>query len=137
MKTQSEEEWINDQPRAVRDQYALLKDDAKGSFVAKLRQEERQRRQEWVIAGRFWKELEKGVSLPSRLIDFPVDVNTFVTEYLLPVLSKVEIDRLEKAQGQWPLYPMTLVELADKHPPALAGVKGFKILRGTHHRREK
>ena len=42
------------------------------------------------------------------------------------MLSREEEDRLEKAQGHWPLYPVTLVALADKHPPALPGPKGPK-----------
>jgi hypothetical protein len=122
----SDQDWLNEQPKFQRDQYTALKDDAKKEFVAKLKQDERQRRQEWVIAGRFWKELEKGVPLPAKLTDFPPDVKTYVTEYLRPLLSKEEETRLDKAQGQWPLFPMTLVELTDKHPPALRGPKGPK-----------
>src|SRR5262249_30904882 len=49
-------------------------------------------------------------------------------EYLRPVLAAEELERLDKAQGQWPLFPLTLVEIADKHPPALPGPKGPKAL---------
>jgi hypothetical protein len=119
-------EWMKYQPKALRDQYERLEGPAGTEFVAKLRLEERQRRLEWRIAARFWKELEKGVPLPSRLADFSADVHVYVTEYLRPILSKEEQERLEKAQGQWPLYPLTLVELADRHPPALPGEKGPK-----------
>ena len=34
--------------------------------------------------------------------------------------AKVQ-DQLAKLEGQWPQYPMKLVELADKHPAALPG----------------
>ena len=122
----TDQDWMNDQPKVQRDRYALLKDNEKKDFVAKLRQEDRQRHAEWVIARRFWKELEKGVPLPGKLADFSPEVKTYVAEYLRPLLSKDEEARLDKAQGQWPLYPMTLVELVDKHPPALRGPRGPK-----------
>jgi hypothetical protein len=117
-------DWMKQQPKALRDQYAMLPADKKRDFVTKLRGEERQRRLDWKIAERFWKELDKGATLPCRLTDFPPDVQSYVNDYLRPMLSKDEEDRLEKAAGQWPLYPMTLVELADQHPPALPGPKG-------------
>jgi hypothetical protein len=119
-------EWVDDQPKKVRDQYALLPEEAKKGFVAKARLEEHQRRQEWLIAGRFWNKLDKGEPLPARLADFSPDVRLYYNEILRPLLSKEEDGRLEKAQGQWPLYPLILVELADKHPPALRGPKGPK-----------
>jgi hypothetical protein len=119
-------DWLRFQPKAVREQYARLSGEARKALVTQLFDEERQRKLEWQMAGRFWRELEKGVALPSRLTDFPPDVVNFVTEYLQPVLTKEEKERLEKAQGNWPLYPLTLVELADRHPPALPGPDGAK-----------
>src|SRR5262249_27223151 len=35
-----------------------------------------------------------------------------------------EKERLARAEGHWPLYPVTLVELADKHPLALPSQHG-------------
>jgi hypothetical protein len=119
-----DQEWMKGQPRALRDQFAALTGNARAELVKKLRVEDRQRRVEWQIASRFWKELEKGSQLPCRLSDFPNDVNNYFTEYLQHMLTKEERDRLDKAQGQWPLFPVTLVELADKHPPALLGPEG-------------
>jgi hypothetical protein len=119
-------DWMKYQPKALRDEYARLQGDARLELVKKLRLDERQSRLNWQFAARFWKQLEQGTPLPSRLADFPADVNTYVAEYLRPMLSKEEEDRLENAQGHWPLYPLTLVELADKHPPALPGPKGPK-----------
>ena len=121
-----DQEWMRYQPKAHRDQVAELKGEARVELIKKLRQEERKRRFEWQIASRFWKELENKVALPTRLTDFGNDVNIYVSEYLRPMLSKEEKDRLDKAQGQWPLFPLTLVELADKHPPALPGAHGPK-----------
>ncbi len=122
----SDLEWMKNQPKALRDQYEGLAGAAKSALVAKLRLEEQARHQEWLIASRFWSQLDKGLPLPARLTDFAQDVQTFVNEYLRPTLSRDEESRLAKASGQWPLYPLLLVELADKHPPALPGDKGPK-----------
>src|SRR5271165_2221363 len=94
-----DKEWMASQPRVRREQYAKLSGEAKNDFIKKLRAEERDRRLEWMMANRFWKELEKGATLPCRLSDFPAEVVTFVNEYLKPALSKAEEERLEKAQG--------------------------------------
>ncbi len=119
-----DQEWMKHQPKARRDQYAALTGAAKSELVNKLRQEEQQRQREWRLARRFWRELDKGVPLPAKLTDFPADVTSYVNEYLRPFLSKEEIARLDAAQGKWPDYPLTLVEIADKHPPALPGPHG-------------
>ncbi len=126
VKELRDQEWLKTQPKAVREQVNKLTGDARTGYVMKLRLEERQHRLEWLVAARFWKELEKGTPLPARLTDFPADVVTYVTEYLRPLMSKEEEERLDKAQGQWPQYPIALVELADRHPPALPGPKGPK-----------
>lgn len=125
IKELRDQEWMNQyQPKGTRDSFASLKGEEKAKFIARLRQEEKQRRLEWQIAARFWKQLESKTPLPARLTDFAGDVQAHVNEYLLPMLTGEEKDRLDKAQGQWPLYPITLVELADKHPPALPGPEG-------------
>lgn len=119
-------DWMKYRPKAQRERYLALQGDAKTEFIKALRQDERQRRQEWLIAARFWNDLEKKTPLPSRLTDYTGEVITYVNEYLMPMLSDKEKDRLAKAQGKWPTYPLTLVELADAHPPALPGPDGPK-----------
>src|SRR5205823_4653739 len=49
---------------------------------------------------------------------------------LSPLLSDEEKERLAKAEGHWPLYPVTLVELADKHPLALPSHHGATQVSG-------
>lgn len=119
-----ETEWLARQPRTVREQAETLKGKEKEVVLAEIKERERKWKQEWAIAQRFWSDLQKGTPLPAQLNDFPDSVESYVREYLRHFLSKEEWTRLEQAQGQWPLYPMTLVELADKHPPALPGVNG-------------
>jgi hypothetical protein len=62
--------------------------------------------------------------MPASLADLSPDDRLFVTEYLKPLLSSAEWERLEKAQGEWPRFPRVLVELADRHPVALPGPRG-------------
>jgi hypothetical protein len=93
--------------------------DLHGEAIKRLKQDEIQKANDWLIARRFWDDLMKRTPMPAHAADFSPRVDTFVKHYLRPMLSKDEQERLDKAEGQWPLYPMTLVELADKHPIAL------------------
>jgi hypothetical protein len=96
--------------------------------ITRLKREESRKARNWMIATRNWSDLtDPKKTVPARAADFNTantDIETFVSEYLLPVLDKNEQDRLQKAEGKWPLYPMTLVELADKHPMALPQKRG-------------
>jgi hypothetical protein len=121
-----DQEWIDEQPKAVRAELEKLKDDALQKRMAELKLEERQRKLEWLMATRFWNDLESKRPLPVKSADLPKDAQLYLNQYLLWFLSDAEKDRLAKAEGQWPLYPMTLVELADKHPAALPGPTGPK-----------
>jgi hypothetical protein len=119
-----EQDWIKHQPKATRDRLAELKEKERTDAIAVLKADEKKRRFEWTIAQRFWKELEEKRPLPSHVADLPTDVQTYVQDYLFRLLTAEEKDRLLRAEGQWPLFPMTLVELADRHPPALPGAEG-------------
>lgn len=117
-------EWLRRQPKAVRQRVEGQSEGKRPAIIRELRQEERERRRAWQLAARFWDELQFRRPLPAHLSDLPSPVQTFVKEYLSPLLSKEEKERLERKQGQWPDYPQTLVELADKHPIALPGPTG-------------
>ncbi|HYT90693.1 MAG TPA: hypothetical protein VEL76_18440, partial [Gemmataceae bacterium] len=144
-----EEQWVRRQPQAVRNWLDALRragpappavsagalltmapfpqsvalacalsHDPRALAIHKLREDGRKRRQEWQLALRHWDELKEGRFVPARLADLPA-VKSYVEEYLYPRLSKADKERLEQAEGHWPDYPYTLVELADNHPPAL------------------
>lgn len=129
-----DQEWMETRPKAQRQQWADLKGEAKGKYVADLRQDERDKHQRWVIAQRFWKEIaDPKKEMPCRLSDFGVlvkdkkdtkpklvnKVADYVNDYLLPFLTDEEKEKLNKAEGHWPDYPLTLVAIASKHPSAL------------------
>lgn len=135
IKERRDQEWMASQPRAVREAYGKLRGDARAAFVIKLRTEEREKHENWLLAKRFWSELDGKQVLPCRLSDFAVyvkdktkpdgkkldsnKVKDYVEHYLLPYLQADEKAKLEEAEGRWPDFPRALVELARKHPAAL------------------
>ena len=105
---------------------ALLVDktDIRAETIRRLKRQESAQARDWLIASRFWQDLvepegKNRQPMPTRASDFSPDVDKYVKDYLRPVLSKEEQERLDKAEGHWPQYPLTLVEVADKHPLAL------------------
>jgi hypothetical protein len=119
IRERRDHEWMQSQPRAQREEWARKAADERGAYVAQLRQDERTRHQQWVVAQRFWKELETKKDLPCRLSDFSDKVKNYVKDYLLPKMSEAEKQRLSGAEGRWPDYPLALVEAAAKRPSAL------------------
>jgi hypothetical protein len=112
-------EWIARQPKAFRDALAKLDGPNRAAYLANGLREDRKRQTEWAVAHRFRKELAENKPLPTRPDELDNATRVYANEFLVRLLSKDELDRLRKAEGQWPLYPKTLVELADRHPPAL------------------
>jgi hypothetical protein len=93
-------------------------------LIAKLKQDERQRRLDWHIAARHWGNLVEHPpkdGMPNRASHFGKDVDDYVKKYLIHLVSEEEWKRLKAAEGTWPQYPYLLVELADQHPLALPG----------------
>jgi hypothetical protein len=124
VKDLREREWLLQQPKAIRDAIDAIPAEARPAAIVKARAEDRQRHAEWIVARRFWDDIAKSKPLPSKLADFEDPVRVFVNDVLWRNLNKDERERLAKAEGQWPLYPQTLVELADNHPPALPAADG-------------
>jgi hypothetical protein len=70
---------------------------------------------EYVLTAR-----KNGVNLPRQLgpchpKQFEPPVTQFIDRSLLPALSDKEKDELKAAEGRWPDYPKTLLELSRKH----------------------
>jgi hypothetical protein len=120
----TEEKWLQSLPRAYRQQLASLKGEVRRQEIARLRLEETRWNVKWQLASKHWQDLLREKRLPARRRDLPAEVKTFVREYLSPMLSDAEKKRLEKAEGHWPLFPCTLVDLADQHPVALPCPRG-------------
>jgi hypothetical protein len=130
IRTLRDNEWMRrSQPSAKYDEWTKLGEAERATILRKLREEDRKRRAEWQLASRFWTELESKQWLPVRVSDLTPADNLGVKQYLLPFLSPEEKVRLNKAEGNWPDFPRTLLELADRHPlafPPLNGPTEFK-----------
>jgi hypothetical protein len=116
-------EWMTAQPRASQDQWNALVGKAKTEFVRKLRQEDRKRREAWLIGTHFWRRLQDGRPA-THWTELGSEDQVGVKEYLMPMLSADEKKQLDVANGQWPGYMVALVEIADRHPLALPGKYG-------------
>ena len=125
-----DKEWMQRQPDALRKKWDGLDSKQRADMIGKLRQEERKRQEAWQLAGRFWKQLQEGKALPSRLNELDPRDREGVGEYLMPRLSLEEMQRLaQAAKDPWPAYLTTLVEIADRHPLALPGPFGPRSVR--------
>lgn len=123
-----EADWLRQQPKALQNAIAARPVDARPAALAKARDDDRQRQSEWAVARAFWDDMAKNKPLPTKLADFETPVQNYVNDILLRLLSKDDRERLARAEGQWPLYPQTLVELADSHPPALPSPDGPRLV---------
>ncbi|HYV35547.1 MAG TPA: hypothetical protein VE988_07580 [Gemmataceae bacterium] len=119
-------------PLNVTTDAAALMTDWQPEAIKRLKKEEARMARDWVIATRHWSQLTdvnpKNRTMQTRPAEFGLDVETFIREYLMPVLTEEERGRLKAAEGKWPLYPLTLVDLADKHPMALPQPNGPKLM---------
>jgi hypothetical protein len=107
-------------PKHVWDELQKKPPRERAAEVRRLRRLERERRADWLAAFRHWDERVLRQRPPTHLENLPAMQN-FVKNYLRSLLSKEEEQRLQEAEGQWPLFPRTLVELADRHPFFLPG----------------
>jgi hypothetical protein len=119
-----QQEWIERLPKAVREDLQKLPAEQQRLRIAELKKEERKRREEWQVALRHWNGLTQNRPPMTRLEDLTPPVKTFVHEFLFPLLTAGEKNRLLQAQGKHPLFLRTLVELADKHLLKLPGPPG-------------
>jgi len=107
-----EEQFVRRMPPGVRDRLTAMKPEERRAELARLREEEQQRRT------RLQRELK-----PARPEDFPPDVRAFVRDNLDGRLGREDRGRLAGAEGKWPVYARTLMDLSDRYPvlPPKAG----------------
>jgi hypothetical protein len=120
IKAVRERQWLEQLPRATREELDRLPAAQRPARIAALHQQERAFREEWHTAARHWDELVQRRA-PALWQELMPQVKAFATESLFPMLSPEEKERLLRSRGQWPAFPETLVELADKHPIRLPG----------------
>ena len=115
--------WMRSRPQTERETWDELQGEARAKYVKgpQAGKPGKRRHQQWLIASRAsGRELENKQPLPCRLTEFSgASVQKYVNDYLLMMLSDAEKQQLIRAEGRWPDYPQTLVEIAAKHPSAL------------------
>jgi hypothetical protein len=73
----------------------------------------------WKLHNRVALQPPLGASRPKELGS---QVEAFVAKKLTPALSPAEAQALKKLEGQWPDYPLKLLEVAHKHRLAVPGM---------------
>jgi hypothetical protein len=124
-----QEQWVDRLPRVFREKVQKAKGKERKALIHELRQEEKRRRQEWQLSLRHWDEFLNGQPA-TRKADLPPPTRIYIDNQLLPRLRQDELERLQKAEGSWPVYLQTLVELNDKafRIPGPMGPRTFKEL---------
>jgi hypothetical protein len=117
-----ERQWLERLPQAVRARIQQAPAEEHAKLIKRERNRQRNRRQEWAEAQRNWDDVMQ--RRPRRLQDLPPYHQMFVREILMPRLDDAEKERLERVKNNPALFGKVLVELADKHPPALPGEQG-------------
>jgi len=106
-------QWVERLPKAYREQIEASQGEKRIALINQFRQEERKRAQQWTVAKKHWEDMLK-MPAPTRLTELQQPTVDFVERQLMQRLTKEEKDRLKAAEGNWPQFPQTLVELTDK-----------------------
>jgi hypothetical protein len=109
-RTETEEESIARLPRKLQDEINNLPSDQRAEGLRKLRDKEGELRKLWMSASGLLK------AKPERLGEFPVEVQTFVRDYLEKRLNEYEKQQLKAAEGSWPNYARMIYDLYERHP---------------------
>jgi hypothetical protein len=116
-----EQEFVRRLPKAVRQHLDQLSAEMRALQLARLRVEERQMRQAWDPDGRHGPRFAPAPDRPVRAADLSPEALTYLREVLTPMMSEKDKSELKAADGKWPLYARTLLDLAEKHPVVLPG----------------
>jgi hypothetical protein len=132
IKLKREQQWLARLPAKEREELEKLSDDERPTAIARLYQQELQRRQKWLVALKLRPDLRPRPNRAKKLEEFPAEVTTFVNGSLLPMLHYEEKEKLSKAQ-EWPLLALMILELSEKHPVLLPAngqgqIKDFRQL---------
>jgi hypothetical protein len=117
-----EQQWEARLPASERARLQKAQGKERKQLRARLKERDRQRRKEWARAFKRWDALKE--MKPFRLENSPPGLKIFINEYLRPQLNEQEKKHLQQVADKPILFPITLVEMADRHPMALPGPQG-------------
>jgi hypothetical protein len=117
-----EQQWVERLPELIRNELKAMPAGKRAERIVELKKEERQRIQE---ALKMHPPVRPRKDKPTKLSEFPPEVQLFFREQLNPLLTSQERETLKRAEGQpWPTYARTLSEFAGRHPIPLPGPVG-------------
>jgi hypothetical protein len=116
VKELRDKEWVARLPRAKQQELEQVAPDKRAELLESFRKQDRERRLEWERALAEGEERPQA-GPPLHLADLPPGVRV----YLANQLTAREQERLKDAEGQWPAFGQTLLELAAKHPVTIPG----------------
>jgi hypothetical protein len=119
-----EDQWLQRQPQKTRDYFvSLVSEDQRHEEIAKQRKDDRQRIDLWMrnVGIRRDAGLQGAGGTPVQSSDFSPEGERYINDVLKPMLSSGERDQLRQAEGKWPSYVGTVLELSEKHPLKLPG----------------
>jgi hypothetical protein len=105
IKELREQEFVRRLPRKVQDDLEKMAPEKRAAEVARLRKEERLLRKAW----------NPRPTNPVRLDELTLDQQRYYEKVLKPKLNQLEKAELERAEGQWPTFAKTLLDLVDRH----------------------
>lgn len=124
VKELREEQLINLLSREVREAYQKAPlGPVRAELRRRLLRQARDQQLDWLIASRNLTEVltVRERNLPHQLVDLPVPAQHFLTDYLRPLLSRADAERLNEAEGRWPRFPRLVVEFSDRYPVEIPG----------------
>src|SRR5262249_35135144 len=108
-----QQQWLARLPRKGREGLKQMPAEKRAERLKELRLDDWPQRVLWQ---RPLKRKADPIPRPKRMSEFPVAVQQFLQENLLPRLSESEKKELERAQGRYPDYPRLVASLADRYP---------------------
>ena len=114
IKEVRERQWLDRLPQKVREELLKLPPAQRAARANELRGQERQQRKLWqrpLAVG----AINRPTKQPTRLNEFPRDIQVFVEKNVLPHLTAEERQQYDKAEGQ-PNFAPTIKRLAALHP---------------------
>jgi hypothetical protein len=126
----TQQRWQEQLPQAQREELQKLESQPNKheARLQELFQEEHKRDQEWQVTIREWdSNAQRQQKIISQVQALRLEIEAYVDEALLPMLTPQERSRLRRVQetmktkGQWQPFLRTLVALSDKHPIKLPG----------------
>jgi hypothetical protein len=117
-----EQQFVRRLPPPTRTIVEGLKGEEREIEIARLREEQRERSRQ------LFRQQPPRVpkkDKPTQLNEFPIEVQDFVRDSLLPLLPQSERDELRRAESRpWPAYARQLLKLSQEHPIPLPGPIG-------------